>query len=107
MEKSSEHNVELFEPREDAPESFELAEEPFDFITPLVEFLVIVPWLLAIVLGRHDSREARLRDGGARFIALISPVHGHGQIFGQGFRLVLPILQKRAPFDAIAGLARG
>ncbi len=58
IQKSSEHNVELFEPREDAPEAFELAEEPFDFIAPLVEFLVIVPWLLAIVLGRHDSREA-------------------------------------------------
>lgn len=106
MEEGSEHDVEFFETREDAPEAFELAEEPFDFVAQLVELLVIFPRLLAIVLGRHDSREASMRDGCARLIALISLVHGHEQLAGQGFGLVLPILQKRPPFDAVAGLAR-
>jgi hypothetical protein len=80
MEKSSEHDVKLFEAREDAPEAFEFAEEPFDFVAPLVELLVIFPRLLAIILGRHDSREASLRDGCARLIGLVSLVHGHGQV---------------------------
>lgn len=67
MEESSEHDVELFETDEDVSEAFELAE---DLVAPFVEFLVIFPRLLAIVLGRHEGREARLRDGCARFIAL-------------------------------------
>jgi hypothetical protein len=40
MEETSEHDVELFEPREDAPEAFELAEVTFNFVAPLVELNV-------------------------------------------------------------------
>ena len=106
MEKGSEHNVELFETGEDASEAFELAEEPFDFVAPLVEFRVILPWLLAIFLGRHDGCETCLFDASARFISLIGLVHGHGQLLWQHVWFVLPILQKRTPLDAVAGLTR-
>ncbi len=36
MEEGFEHDVEPFETGEDAPESFELAKQLFDFVAPLV-----------------------------------------------------------------------
>lgn len=83
---------------------FELAEEPFDFVAALVEFFVIVPRLFAIVLGRHDGGEAGLDDGCAGFIAPRNLIHGHGQLFRQGFGLVLLAFQKGASIDAVTGL---
>lgn len=52
---NSEHDIELAETREGAPEAFELAEESFNFVAPFVEFLFVFPRLLAIVLMRHDG----------------------------------------------------
>lgn len=33
-------------------------EDPFDHVPPLVRLPVVVPWVRAVPLGRHDRRRA-------------------------------------------------
>ena len=60
VDKSSEHDIELFEAGEDAPIAFETAEQALDFVAPFVELAVVWPWILSVRLGRNNGLKAKL-----------------------------------------------
>ena len=91
----------VFEAREDASESLESAEEPFDLIALFIEGAAIGPGLDAIGLGRNERDHAQAEYKLARFIALVGATHHIGKPSGIGSRehSKRPLAQKR--FDAV------
>lgn len=99
VDKRFEHDIELFEAREDAVIAFEAAEQPFDFIAPLVQVSVIGPRVETVRLGRDYGLETKLQNELPGFIAFVGAVHDHRH----SGRFVRPLCQQFAP---LAGVVR-
>ena len=99
VDKEGEHHIKFVKPCEEPAESFQAAEEPFHFISLLVQLLVVFPWLPTITFRRDHGDEAKIAHQLARFITLIGSVHDNVR----GHRLCA--LQQRTPFWRIAGIA--
>ena len=59
--EGDEHEIESFEPREDAPKSGEPTEQPFDLGSPLAHCAVVFPPRDAILLERKEQGETQVR----------------------------------------------
>src|SRR6266851_2952461 len=73
--KADEHDIELFEPREDAPKALESAEQPFDLVASFVHGAVVFPRRDPTLLGWHHWDEAKVERQLSRLIAFVCPVH--------------------------------
>ena len=54
-EKAEEESVEFLEAREDAAETFEPAEEPFDLVAFLVNGVIVIPGMQPVGFGRDRT----------------------------------------------------
>ena len=75
IDERDEHDIEFFKPREEAPESLEPAEQPFDLIATLIQGAIICPWRESIVLGRDHRHIPSFHGQLPRRIAFIRPIH--------------------------------
>jgi hypothetical protein len=74
-DERDEHAIERFTPREDAPQSLEPAEQPFDLIAARIQGSIVLPWREPIVLGRPHRHLPSLHGQLPRRIAFIRPIH--------------------------------
>src|SRR5512134_3689563 len=79
MDKRGEHDVELLEAREDSTKALQAAEQPPDFVAPLVDRLAVMPSGESIGLGRHDRVEAQVQGQLAGLVAFVGAVHDQVQ----------------------------
>jgi len=75
MNKRGEHHVELLEAGEDPAEAFETTKQSFNFVSPFVDRLAVMPSSDAVGLGRYDGRESQVEGQLPGFIALVGPIH--------------------------------
>ena len=101
MDEGGEHEVELFEAREDAAKALEPAEQALDLVAPAIEAAVVGPGVAAAGVGRHDRREAEFQHQLPGLIAFIGPVHHHRHAGGPP----LPARQQLASFGGVVGLS--
>ena len=102
VDKSDEHDVKLFESREDAPKALEPAEQPFDLVAPFVQGTVVLPRPDSVLLGWHHRAKAEGERQLPGLIAFVRPVH---QQVHRPRRSTQPA-QELAPLGRIVGLAR-
>ena len=81
VEESEKHRVALFEPRKDAPESFQSPEEPLDFVALLVRFALLLPRIEPVGFGPNHGNHAQIEHKLSGFIAFVGAIHQHGQPF--------------------------
>ena len=58
VNECQEDEIQCFKSGEDSAEAFEPSEEPFDFISLLVEFFVVAPGIESVGLGRDHWNHA-------------------------------------------------
>jgi hypothetical protein len=103
MDECDDHDIALFTPREEAPQSFEPAEQPFDLIASCIQGSSLFPWRESIVLGRHHRPIPYLHGQLPRRIAFIRPIHSQVDRARHSPDAVPPL----PPLGRIVGLARG
>ena len=103
VDQSDKHDVELFESREDASKALEPAEQPFDFVAPLVQGGVVLPRRNPVLLGGHHWDQVEVERQLPCLIAFVRPVHQQVQ----WPRSIAPPTQELAPLGRVVGLAGG
>ena len=58
-DEADEHDVELLESRENAPETFKAAKEAFDFVAAPLSQAIVLPRFQTIRFRRHDRRKTK------------------------------------------------
>ena len=75
LDEGDEHHVEFVKSGEDATEAFKATKQPFDFISALVHFTVVFPWLKTVALGRNNRNKAQVERKLPRLVAFVGFVH--------------------------------
>lgn len=101
VDKSDKHDVELFEPREDAAKALEPAKQPFDLVAPLVHGAVVCPRRGPVLLGWHHGDQAEVKRQLPSLVAFVRPVHQQVQ----RPRSVAQPPQEFAPLGRVVGRA--
>ena len=102
VDEGGEHEIELFEAREDAAKAFEPAEQAFDLVAPAVETAVVGPGAKTVGVGRHDRLKAEFQHQLPGLVAFVRPIHHHRHTSGPA----LPGGQQLASFGRVVGLSR-
>src|ERR1700688_75089 len=101
MNKRGEHDVELLETGEDPTVALQAPEEPFDFVSTLVNLLAVFPGIYPGGQRRHYRREAQVKCQLAGLVALIGAIHDQvHRAIGSAQRG-----QQLAAFGAVASLS--
>jgi len=87
VDEGDEHEIELLEAREDAPESFESTEQPFDLIAPLVPGAVVLPGGDATLFGWDYRDKAEVECELPGLVAFVGTVHDQMQRPGHSAQL--------------------
>lgn len=75
IDEGDEHHIQFVESGKDATKTFETAEQALHFVSALVHFAMIFPWLKAIAFGRSDGNKTQVERELSRLVALIRLVH--------------------------------
>ena len=102
MNERDEHDIELVKPREEAPKSFEPAEQPFDLMAACIQGAIVVPWRAAIVFRGHHRDIPEFHGQLSGLIAFIRSIHEQGD----RARPFPEAMQQLASLRGIVGLAR-
>ncbi len=102
MDEGFKHDVEFFEAREDTSETFQSAEQTFNFVAPFVNFSVVWPWVEAIRFGRNNGFKTKIKNKLPCLISFIGSIHDERQ----PLRLVFPIRQQATTLYAVMSISR-
>ena len=75
IDEGEEDYIEFFESGEDAAEAFQPAERSLHFVTLLIEFSVISPWIEPVGFGRDHWNHTQIKYQLPRFVAFVGFVH--------------------------------
>ena len=75
QDKASKDNVEFVVASENPPEPFDSPKESFNLISTSVEFLIIFPWITAVLLWGNNRMITKLHGHSSHVVALISAIH--------------------------------
>ena len=75
QDKASKDNVEFVVASENPPEPLDSPKESFNLISTSVEFLIIFPWITAVLLWGNNRMITKLHGHSSHVVALISAIH--------------------------------
>ena len=106
-DEAEEHDVELLEAGEDAPEALEAPEEPLDLVAPLVHLPVVLPGVDSVALGRHHGVEAEVQGQLACGVVLVGLVHDQRRGAGGPVQLAHELAALRGVVRVAGGEGEG
>ena len=103
QDETQEEHIELVEAREDAPKALQPSEQPLDLVAPLVQLLVVFPWVDSGREWGNNGSKSQLQCELARLVALVCTIHHYRQVL-----LLRPqAVEQLAALRCVVGLSRG
>ena len=103
QDETQEEHIKFVEAREDAPKALQPSEQPLDLVAPLVQLLVVFPWVDSGGEWGNNGSKSQLQCELARLVALVCTIHHYRQVL-----LLRPqAVEQLAALRCVVGLSRG